>query len=263
VMGNRPIEYTDEELQAVARLPGIQRAHDLLLAGLQTEARREWHLATGKMDTRQLKLAARLASDWGWHDRAILTVARSEDYDDLELRFPLEHLDDVRQYAGEYRLDPGHVYAVIRTESAFDPDARSVAGAMGLMQLMPVTGRVTARKNRIPLPGTVHLYDPERNIRIGSAYLKEVMNEYDNNVVLASAAYNAGPQRVERWLPDDQPQQAASWIAAIPFDETRKYVQRILAYAAIYDWRLQRPVIPLAKHMPEIKPRDAYEEAAR
>jgi len=263
VMGDRPIEYTGEELQAVRKLPGVVRAHELLLAGLQTEARREWQSAIGKMDTRQLKLAAHLASDWGWHDQAILTVARSEDYDDLELRFPLDHLDDVRHYAGEYQLDPGHVYAVIRTESAFNPDARSGAGAMGLMQLMPVTGRVTARKNRIPLPGTRHLYDPERNIRIGSAYLKEVMRRYDNNVVLASAAYNAGPQRVQRWLPDDQPQPAASWIAAIPFDETRKYVQRILAYAAIYDWRLQRPVIPLTKHMQEIKPRDAYEVTTR
>ena len=263
VMGDRPIEHSAQELQAVRTLPGVQRAHELLLTGLQTEARREWQYAIGKMNTRQLKLAALVASEWGWHDRAILTVARSEDYDDLELRFPLEHLDDVKHYAGKYQLDPGHVYAVIRTESAFNPDARSVAGAMGLMQLMPVTGRVTARKNRIPLPGTRHLYDPERNIRIGSAYLKEVMNRYDNNVVLASAAYNAGPQRVQRWLPDDQPQPAASWIAAIPFDETRRYVQRILAYGAIYDWRLQRPVIPLTKHMPEIKPRDAYQDAAR
>jgi soluble lytic murein transglycosylase len=131
------------------------------------------------------------------------------------------------------------------------------------MQLMPATGRVTARKNRIPLPGTQHLYEPDSNIRIGSAYLKEVMNRYDNNVVLASAAYNAGPQRVQRWLPDEETQSAASWVAAIPFDETRKYVQRILAYAAIYDWRLQRRVIPLAEHMQDIKPRDAYRDDSR
>jgi soluble lytic murein transglycosylase len=131
------------------------------------------------------------------------------------------------------------------------------------MQLMPATGRATAKKHRIPLSGTQHLYEPERNIRIGSAYLKEVMNQYDNNVVLASAAYNAGPRRVQRWLPDEKSQTAASWVAAIPFDETRKYVQRILAYAAIYDWRLQRPVIPLTDHMPDVKPRDAYRDGAR
>jgi soluble lytic murein transglycosylase len=263
VMDHRPIEYTADEMQELQLRPGIVRARELDLAGLMTESRREWAAVTEDMNARELKLAARLASDWGWHDRAILTVARSADYDDLELRFPLDHVDDVNRYAGEYQLDPGHVYAVIRTESAFNTDARSGAGALGLMQLMPATGRVTARKNRIPLPGTQHLYEPDSNIRIGSAYLKEVMNRYDNNVVLASAAYNAGPQRVQRWLPDEQTQSAASWVAAIPFDETRKYVQRILAYAAIYDWRLQRRVIPLAEHMQDIKPRDAYRDDSR
>jgi soluble lytic murein transglycosylase len=263
VMNHHPVEFDAEELQAVRMLPGIVRSHELYLAGLLTESRREWTAVIEGMNSHELKLAARLASEWGWHDRAILTVARSSSYDDLELRFPLDHVADVKQYAGEYRLDPGHVYAVIRTESAFNTDARSGAGAMGLMQLMPATGRVTAKKHHIPLSGTQHLYEPERNIRIGSAYLKEVMNRYDNNVVLASAAYNAGPQRVQRWLPEEKTQSATSWVAAIPFDETRKYVQRILAYAAIYDWRLQRPVIPLTDHMPDVKPRDAYRDSAR
>jgi peptidoglycan lytic transglycosylase len=263
VMDNRPLEFTEEALQAMRTRPGILRAHELYLAGLLTEARREWAATIDGMNQQEYKLAALLASEWGWHDRAILTVARSADYDDLELRFPLDHVEEVEQYATEFKLDPGHVYAVIRTESAFNTDARSGAGAMGLMQLMPSTGRVTARKYRIPLPGTNRLYDPEPNIHIGSAYLKEVMNRYDNNVVLASAAYNAGPQRVRRWLPDEESQPAASWIAAIPFDETRKYVQRILAYAAIYDWRLQRPVIPLSDHMPDIKPGDAYRDDTR
>ncbi len=263
VMDNHPIEYSAEALQAMRSRPGIQRAHELYLAGLLTEARREWAAAIDGMSRQEFKLAALLASQWGWHDRAILTVARSEDYDDLQLRFPLDHADDVEQYASEYELDPGHVYAVIRTESAFNTEARSGAGAMGLMQLMPSTGRITARRFRIPLHGTNHLYEPEPNIHIGSAYLKQVMNRYDNNVVLASAAYNAGPQRVEHWLPEEDTQSAVSWIAAIPFDETRRYVQRILAYAAIYDWRLQRPVIPLSDHMPDIKPGDAYRDDSR
>jgi soluble lytic murein transglycosylase len=263
VMDNRPIEIAPGELQAVQTQPGIVRAHELLLAGLQTEARREWATATEGLNKQQLKVAAHLASEWGWHERAIMTVARSADYDDLELRFPLDHVDNVKRYADEFHLDPGHVYAVIRTESAFNPDARSGAGALGLMQLMPATGRVTARKHSIPLPGTQHLFDPDSNIRIGSAYLKEVMNRYDNNVVLASAAYNAGPQRVQRWLPEDGSSPAASWVATIPFDETRKYVQRILAYAAIYDWRLQRPVITLSEHMPDIRAGDAYPDNSR
>jgi soluble lytic murein transglycosylase len=113
------------------------------------------------------------------------------------------------------------------------------------------------------LSSTLSLFEPEQNIRIGTAYLKQVMEQYDRNVVLASAAYNAGPHRVQRWLPEEQEQPAENWVAAIPFDETRKYVQRILAYAAIYDWRMDRPVTPLSKNMPDILPKSQYGKNAR
>jgi soluble lytic murein transglycosylase len=164
----------------------------------------------------------------------------------------------VRKIAKDYELEPAHVYAVIRQESAFNKDARSPAGALGLMQLMPGTGRVTAKKNNIPLPSTRLLYEPDKNITIGSAYLKQVMEEYDGNIVLASAAYNAGPHRVKRWLPEEEEQPAAQWITMVPFNETRNYIQRILAYIAIYDWRMEQPATPINKHMPVIFPTDAY-----
>jgi soluble lytic murein transglycosylase len=260
VMNNQPLSHNAEAMDAIRRLPGMVRARELLRADLPTEARREWFHTIAHFDAQQLKLAAVLASEWGWHDSAILTVARSSDYDDLQLRFPIDHSEDVTRYASANQLDPGHVFAVIRTESAFNKDARSGAGAMGLMQLMPATGRSTARKYRIPLASTKSLYEPQQNIRIGTAYLKQVMEQFDSNVVLASAAYNAGPHRVNRWLPEEDEQPAESWIAAIPFDETRKYVQRILSYAAIYDWRLERPVKPLKQHMPDVQPREHYEK---
>jgi soluble lytic murein transglycosylase len=151
---------------------------------------------------------------------------------------------------------------VIRQESAFNKDARSHAGAMGLMQLMPKTGLSTARKYDIPLASTSNLFEPDKNISIGSAYLKQVMQQYDNSIVLASAAYNAGPHRVRRWLPERESRSAASWIALIPFTETRKYVQRVLAYAAIYDWRMQEKITPLHKHMPVVMPRAYYEKSS-
>jgi len=259
-MNNQPLAYTEAQLDEIRRLPGMVRAHELLLADLPTEARREWQHIIADFDADQLKRAAALASEWGWHDSAILTVARSSDYDDLQLRFPIDHSEDVERYASANQLDPGHVFAVIRTESAFNKDARSGAGAMGLMQLMPSTGRSTARKYSIPLASTKSLYDPEQNIRIGTAYLKQVMEQYEQNVVLASAAYNAGPQRVDKWLPEQRKQPAESWIAAIPFNETRRYVQRILSYAAIYDWRMDRPVTPLSKHMPDVLPKSYYDK---
>ena len=258
-MGNQPIEYETAILEALAQQPGFVRARELYRAELFIDARREWAYITRGLSADELKLAAVLAEQWGWHDRAILTVAQSKDYSDLNLRFPIDYQQEVSKIAQQYKLEPAHVFAVIRQESAFNKDARSHAGALGLMQLMPRTGKVTAKKNNIPLPSTGLLYQPDLNITIGSAYLKQVMEEYDDNIVLASAAYNAGPHRVKRWLPEGEEKPATRWIAMVPFNETRNYIQRILAYMAIYDWRLEQPATPIKKHMPDILPTDAYQ----
>jgi len=257
-MGNQPIEYDLASLEALAKQPGFIRAHELFQAELFIDARREWAWITRNLSIDDLKLAAVLAEQWDWYDRAILTVARSKDYSDLNLRFPIDYKNEVRKIAQGYQLEPAHVYAVIRQESAFNKDARSPAGALGLMQLMPKTGRVTAKKHNIPLPSTSLLYKPDKNIMIGSAYLKQVMEEYDDNIVLASAAYNAGPHRVKRWLPKEEEKPATRWIAMVPFNETRDYIQRILAYMAIYDWRMEQPATPIKKYMPDILPTAAY-----
>jgi soluble lytic murein transglycosylase len=210
------------------------------------------------MNREELKLAAILADRWGWHDRAILTVARSGEYDDLVLRFPLDHVDNVRRHAANNGLDSGEVFALIRQESAFNSDARSSAGAMGLMQLMPGTGKLTARRNRIPYSGTGMLLDVDKNIELGTSYLRHVMERFAGNPVLATASYNAGPHRVERWLPESGSEPAAIWIAGIPFRETRDYVQRVLAYSVIYDWRMRHPITPLKKRMPDVYDADHY-----
>jgi len=257
-MGNKPLEYDATALEQLSRQPGMVRAHELFRAAMFRDARREWAAATRNYSKDELKLAAVLAGQWGWHDRAIMTVASAKDYSDLKLRFPLDYASDVKHVARNKQLEPAHVYAVIRQESAFNKDAKSPAGAMGLMQLMPKTGLATARKYNIPLGSTRLLYQPDKNITIGSAYLKQVMDQYDKNIVLASAAYNAGPHRVDRWLPKNEEQTADSWIALIPYSETRKYVQRILAYIAIYDWRMEHPETPLQQHMPAIKPAGSY-----
>lgn len=257
-MGDQPLQRDSAALDKLERQPGIIRSHELFRAGKFLEARREWASATRNFSREQLKQAAILADQWGWHDRAILTVASAKDYSDLKLRFPVDYENNINSAAIDRQLDPAHVYAVIRQESAFNKDARSSAGAMGLMQLMPKTGHATARKYNIPLGNTRQLYYPDKNIAIGSAYLQQVMEQYDHNVILASAAYNAGPHRVDRWLPEDEAREADSWIALIPYRETRKYVQRILAYIAIYDWRMDQPATRLQAHMPAIQPAGSY-----
>lgn len=258
--GHESLDYDPVILQQLANRDGFIRARELYRAELYTDARREWASAISKLSADELKAASVLAQQWGWHDRAILTVAKTRDYSDLQLRFPIDHVETITRSASSRQLDPGHIYAVIRQESAFGETARSPAGARGLMQLMPKTGKETARKYHIPLSSTRELYEPEKNILIGSAYLGEVMKQYNDNVVLASAAYNAGPHNVQRWLPRKQKQAPDSWIATITYGETRTYIQRILAYMAIYDWRMDNPITPLKEHMPDVYPQSHYQK---
>jgi soluble lytic murein transglycosylase len=260
-MGDRPLEVDPAALEYLGHKPGLVRARELYHAGMFSDARREWAYATQGMTSDELKLAAVLARKWGWNDRAILTIAQTGDYDDLKLRFPLDHEDRVRQYAKQKGLEPGYVFAVIRQESAFNPEALSPAGARGLMQLMPATGKRTASKNRIRWTGIKGLFDVNRNIQLGTSYLREVMDRYDDNPVLASASYNAGPHRVQRWLPEEGSRMADSWVATIPYHETRKYVQRVLAYNAIYDWRLGLPLTRLEERMPTVFTGDHYAQS--
>jgi soluble lytic murein transglycosylase len=129
------------------------------------------------------------------------------------------------------------------------------------MQLMPATGKRTAQKHDIRWTGTSGLYNTDHNIRLGTAYLREVMDRYGDNQVLASASYNAGPHRVRRWLPEQDTRTAASWVATIPYQETRKYVQRVLAYNTIYDWRLDLPLTRLEQRMPTVYTEDHYTQS--
>jgi soluble lytic murein transglycosylase len=260
-MGDRPLTADPAALERLSRRPGLVRARELFSVDMPIDARREWFYATQDMTNDELKLAAVLAREWGWNDRAILTVAQAGDYADLKLRFPLEHEDRVRHYAKLAGLEPGYVFAVIRQESAFTRDARSPAGARGLMQLMPATGKRTAHKLDIRWTGTSSLFDTDHNIRLGTAYLREVMDRYGDNPVLASASYNAGPHRVRRWLPEQGSRSAVSWVATIPYQETRKYVQRVLAYNTIYDWRLDLPLTRLEQRMPTVYTEDHYTQS--
>ena len=118
------------------------------------------------------------------------------------------------------------------------PDARSSAGAIGLMQLMPATAKQTARRHGVKYASSQQLTDPETNIQLGTAYLGTMLRRFNNNRILASAAYNAGPSRVERWINPDLPLDV--WIETLPFEETRSYVQNVLMFSSIYAWRLNQ-----------------------
>jgi soluble lytic murein transglycosylase len=241
------------ERLAMQRKPGIQRALELHALERDIQARREWQYATRNATPKQLKAAATLAEASNWHDQAIFTLAKTGYWDDLELRFPLSHLELVEQLAQQHDLDIAWIFAVIRQESAFMRDARSHAGAMGLMQLMPATARSVAKKQlgKKRAPRKQALLKPDTNIELGSAYLKHLLQRLENSPVLATAAYNAGPHRVDKWLPPHD-LDADIWVDLVPFNETRRYLRSVLSYMVIYDKRLGRQPKRLRERMAPI-----------
>jgi soluble lytic murein transglycosylase len=253
-MQHSPVEATPEEISAMLARPGIRMAQELYLMGQTLDARRQWAYTTRRMNNRDLAVAAVIARQWGWHDRAILTVSRSDYQDDIELRFPLLYRDVIEDKATRHGLDAGWVYGVVRQESAFVPDARSGAGALGLMQLMPTTGRLTGRRLNVPVNGTHALLDVEKNINLGAGYLREMLDRYRGNQVLATASYNAGPNRVSDWFQEDAALDAEIWVETIPFNETRDYVKNVLAFTTVYDYRLNNRPIRLTHRMPAVTP---------
>lgn len=248
-------EALSVDAEAIARLerkPALVRASELYHLTLIEDARREWDYAVSQMNRVERLAAGKLADKWQWYDRALLTLARANYFDDLAIRFPLAYSDTVAREADSRSLDPAWVYAVARQESAMNSEALSPAGAMGLMQLMPGTGRAIARKLDIGLKHLSELLQPETNIRFGSYYLRQVLEQFDDNPVLATAAYNAGPERIRSWYPRGKTLDADIWVDTMPFHETRQYVRRVMAYAVFYDQRLAQPITRLNQRMPPI-----------
>lgn len=253
---DQPLHYGDDDLASLVDLPPLLRAREFFMLGDHLNARREWYSATSQMDDETQRRAAKIAQQWGWHDRAIITLGQSGYRDDLELRFPLAHNDTVTDHAAQFDVDPAWAFAVIRQESSFTPDARSPKGALGLMQIMPRTGKYIAEQLQAPWRNARQLLDIETNIRFGISYLSRSLHRFDQNTTLATAAYNAGDQRVKSWLPDDDRMAADLWVELVPFTETRNYLKNVLAFSVIYDRRLQRSIKPLKHRMREIKPRN-------
>ncbi len=233
----------------VARDPALVRAMGLWNIDRVAWATREWNDALSRFDDAQRRIAVGIARDNGWFDRAVFSLGKSPDDMRLyELRFPLHHDAAIRREAARRAIDPAWVAAEIRAESIFNPRARSGANAMGLMQVLPGTGAATARSLGMPWSGAASLYDPDTNIALGTAYLRQMLDKYAQPY-FAIAAYNAGPAPTARWQSQRPGFEPDFWIETISYKETREYVARILAFSVIYDWRLNGKVVPVSERM--------------
>lgn len=249
-----PSSITGDAVKGLlARDRELQMVQELLALDRRLEAKRQWQHAISRYDRETLRIAARLAQEWQWPAMAIATIAASGDWDDIALRFPVLYLNEIESYAPQHQLSPAMVLGIIRQESAFDPYAESSASARGLMQLLPETGRLMADLLHDDWAKTGDLFNPANNIRYGIYYFKRLLNQFGNHPMVAIAAYNAGPNRVKRWLPT-KALPADIWMETIPYKETRNYVASVLAYALLYQQRLQLQDLRIDELMTDIRP---------
>ena len=224
---------TRDELARVSALTGLKRALILYRLGLRAEATAEWMWTVRAMDDRALLAAAELAHRNGIWDRAINTADKTVASHDFTRRYPVHYRDVLSKQAQIRKLDEPLVFGLVRQESRFLADAKSSAGAAGLMQVMPATARWVARKIGMKGFRPSRVSRPEVNAALGAFYLKHMLDGFDGNAVLAAAAYNAGPGRARRWC-DTRPIEGAIYIETIPFTETRQYVKKVMANTVYY-----------------------------
>jgi soluble lytic murein transglycosylase len=249
-----PLQLADDPQreQALLNQPGLLRAFELYAVDLPKLARREWTQALQGADPDTLRLAADLANKRGWYDRAVFTLASGDALRLYQLRFPLASQDGVVPQAAQSGIEAAWAYGILRAESAWMSDARSGADARGLMQLLPGTAELVAKRNGLNWGGGDTLYDPTVNITLGTRYLAQMAERYNGAPWLASAAYNAGPGRVDQWLAARGTLTPELFVATIPFKETREYVARVMAFSVIYDWRLNGKAVPLTTRLSAI-----------
>ncbi|HEY9097287.1 MAG TPA: transglycosylase SLT domain-containing protein [Thiobacillus sp.] len=232
------------EVEAIGRDPGIARALALQDIGLRSDATQEWNWAIREMTDPQLLAAAELARRNEWYDRAINTAERTRELHDFDLRFIAPYRELAQQAARANQIDEAWVFGLMRQESRFINVARSSVGASGLMQIMPATARWIAQRLGIKGFDPAEMRDPAKNIQFGAFYLKHVQTTLDGSPVLATAAYNAGPGRAQRWR-DTVPMESAIYIESIPFAETRDYVKKVMSNAMYYAARFGQPSVLL------------------
>ena len=242
---------TRADVDAVARDAGIARAVALQRAGLRDEARGEWQWAVRKFDDRLLAAAASYAQRLGAWNRSLDSAERMSPLVHRTLRYPTPFRELVRPAARQFGVEEALVYGVMQQESRFAPEASSVVGARGLMQIMPSTAQWLASELGWPSFEGAWLDQPQRNITMGTRYLRQLRGDLRGSEVLAAAAYNAGPGRAVAWL-GGREMEGAIYAESIPFDETREYVKRVLNASVHYAEVLNRAPQQLTSRLGQV-----------
>ncbi|TNE37251.1 MAG: lytic transglycosylase domain-containing protein [Alphaproteobacteria bacterium] len=226
---------TQDDIKAIRLLDEFDRGSDVRSF--------IYHLADGYQTAEQFALLAQLAKEIGDVNHAIRVAKKASQQHIalIEYSYPTRA---VPEYTGGGNApDAALVFGLSRQESEFNPRAVSHAGAYGLMQLLPSTARLTAKKHRLQYNRSWLIDDPEYNTLIGMAHLSDLIDRFDGSYIMTVAAYNAGALRIDQWVKDyGDPRKgeidAVDWIESIPFKETRNYVQRVMENTQVYRGRL-------------------------
>lgn len=243
---------SQNDVNAVSRDGAIQRALNLFHTSQQysdwkmrRQAQAEWRFATRGMDENTRLAAAQLAFNQQFYEMAIHSADSTDQLLNYNLRYITPFRDLVQRYANQHGVDAAWVYGLIRQESRFVLGAQSSVGAQGLMQVMPATASVIARKLGM---SQSELYTMEGNIRMGTWYMADARNGLQNNEVLATAGYNAGPGRARKWQGYNS-MEGAIYAETIPFNETRDYVKKVMTNATYYAALMGLPRTSLQQRM--------------
>lgn len=229
---NAPANYTNREWNWAVRQAYLQHDDGLLLA------------------------AAKRAHDMGWYDRAIYAADRTTSRHNDTYRYATPHRSNVTSHSYNAGIDPAWAYGLMRQESRFVTSARSNVGAGGLMQIMPNTAKLIARQMGETY-NPAALSEMNTNIRYGTYYLSMIQSQLSGSSVLATAGYNAGPNRARRWQPDNQTMAADQYTETIPLLETRDYVKHVMTNATHYGVVLGQGAQSLEKRMSTIPVRNS------
>ncbi|WP_159565370.1 murein transglycosylase [Budvicia diplopodorum] len=232
VQMDKAVKYT----QALIQRPEVDRVRELMYWGLDNLARNEWSNLILSLDKPEQEGLARYAYEQDWADLSVQATIVAKLWDHIEERFPLAYPNLFKASTNDKSIGISFAMAIARQESAWNPQAQSPVGARGLMQLMPATAKQIAKQSDIThYSNTSQLFDPETNIQLGTSYLEHTYQTFDQNRILAAAAYNAGPNRVRSWLDNSAGRlDAVAFVESIPFNETRGYVKNVLAYDLFY-----------------------------
>lgn len=226
---------TDNELSSVRSIEGFERARKFQSLNMILEYNREWNFPLRGMSDRHLLAASEYARRIGFLDRMVNTSDRTKSEHNFYQRYPTPYLSIVQHRSADAGITPAWAYGITRQESRFVQNAKSSANANGLMQIIPETARIVARKIGLTDFTLDQLNNIDTNIQLGTAYLGQTRNTFGGSLPLASAGYNAGPGRPAQWRRTyGGSVEGAIFAENIPFSETRDYVKKTMSNMIYY-----------------------------